>query len=1172
MSKTKTRQLLFCYLLALVASLCVNTMAQHIRGALEGTVADQNGAVLSGAKVVVKNEATSAESSATVNDRGYFNVQNLEAGTYTVTVEQSGFHKYIAKSVEVKVGAVTPLTIALQVGATEQTVEVTATSTEATVDTSRATVDGVVTTQTIENLPLNGRNFLDLAQLEPGVQVRDGGDFDPTKNQMVGVSIGGRNGRSTRIQVDGVDITDENVGTTTTNLSNESIQEFQVSRSSLDPSTDLTSSGAINIVTRSGGNQFHGSGFSYFRNESYAADLREGPAPNTPKPPFERQDFGGNFGGYFIKDRLFWHIEGERNRQNGQQFTSTPNFPAFTASFPVPLRETNIGGRLDFNVTQNLKTFYRFNHNDNIGVTGFGLTSLSAFANDNFTNWHVVGADYSTSRWTHSLRYSNLNFNNSIVDANSLAGTPDTLDPTGIPVQVSISGQLTVGPNPLAPQETFQDNNQIKYDSSVTTGNHTVRFGASYNHITEGGFASFFADAPRVSATFSTAAIAAANGFGGSGDPLNFPLTSIRLGNSLGFASEKPADNLPFGGFFDNRIAFYGQDSWKIKRNLTLNFGLRYDFDTNIVDNDLSRAPLLAQFSPTLAGKIDRPADLFAPQVGFAYDIFKDGKTVIRGGAGIFYDSNIVNNILFDRAINLPPGLGNDTPSLNAGNPILPNPGTGACLFDVTQYNSAAGNCVGGVNLLGQPLKNVIAAAQNIQAVYQQVSKSLAANFSPTVGTPLINQTLDTGNGLIYNNYKRPYSMMFNIGVEREIKPGLVLSVDYLRNRGLHFGQLINLNRNGAADTLNLATARTAIAATANNFTLSNGATPCAGRTGSRAINCVIANNGSIIDFANNGLDSGSAVDGFAFQGNNPNFRNIGVIAPVGQSLYNALSVSLRGRLGNYGPFKGTTMTVGYSFSRFDTTGADSDAGFLSGSVFNDAPTKFFGPSGLDRTHQLTFSFLTELPMRFKISSTSRFATALPQSIFLPQATSNGVGEIFFTDLNGDGTTGDPLPGTNRGSFGRGVDVTKLNQLITNFNSTVATGLTPAAQALVNAGLFTQPQLIALGATINNGQSLTLAPANQVGLDSFMNTDVRISRSFGFKERVRIEPMVEVFNLFNVANYDSPGNPLSGVLDGSIGSINGTTPLNRNNRYGLGSGSFAPGIPRALQFGIRVGF
>src|SRR5262249_12864325 len=732
MKINKVRQLFFCGLLALMGTLCASATAQHIRGALEGTITDPNGAALSGARVIVKNTATSAEVTTTANERGYFNVQNLEAGTYTVTIQQSGFNKYVAKDVNVKVGAVTPLAVALQVGAQEQIVEITATSTEAAVDTSRSTVDGVVTAKTIENLPLNGRNFLDLAQLEPGVQVRDGGDFDPTKNQMVGVSVGGRLGRSTRIQVDGVDITDENVGTTTTNLSNESIQEFQVSRSSLDPSTDLTSSGAINIITRSGGNQFHGSGFSFFRNESYAADLRtDKTQPTTEKPSFERQNFGGGLGGYIIKDRLFWHLEGERNRQNGQQFTNVPAFDGFTKNFPVPLRETNVGGRLDFNVTQNLKTFYRFNHNDNIGVTGFGLTDLAAFANSNFTNFHVVGADYATSRWTHSLRYSYLNFNNAIVDANSLAGTPISLATTGAPVQIDILNQLTVGPDPLAPQQTFQDNNQVKYDASVTTGNHTVRFGASYNHIRAGGFASFFGNGPRIRATYTDATIAAADGFGGSGDPLNFPLTSLRLGNGLGFASEKPADNLPFGGFFNNRIGLYGQDSWRIKRNITLNFGLRYVFDSNIANNDLARTPTLAQFSPDLAGKVDRPADLFAPQLGFAWDIFKDGKTVIRAGAGIFYDSNIFNNALFDRTLSLPPGLGNDTPTLSAASPILTNPGTGGCLFDITQYNSAPGNCSGGVNLLGQPLKSVIAASQNIQAVYQQVSGALAANYPP---------------------------------------------------------------------------------------------------------------------------------------------------------------------------------------------------------------------------------------------------------------------------------------------------------------------------------------------------------------------------------------------------------------------------------------------------------
>ena len=1130
---TKIKQLLFCGLLSLMAALCAGAMAQHIRGALEGTITDPNGAALSGARVIVKNNATSAEVTTTANERGYFNVQNLEAGTYTVTVQQSGFNKYVAKDVSVKVGAVTPLAVALQVGAQEQIVEITATSTEAAVDTSRSTVDGVVTAKTIENLPLNGRNFLDLAQLEPGVQVRDGGDFDPTKNQMVGVSVGGRMGRSTRIQVDGVDITDENVGTTTTNLSNESIQEFQISRSSLDPSTDLTSSGAISIVTRSGSNQFHGSGFSFFRNESYAADLRLGPTPGTEKPSFERQNFGGGLGGYIIKDRLFWRLEGERTRQNGQQFTSVPNFDGFDGNFPVPLRETNVGGRLDFNVTQNLKTFYRFNHNDNNGVTGFGLTDQAAFANANFTNFHVVGADYNTARWTHSLRYSYLNFNNAIVNANSQAGTRATLDPAGNPILLEITtGQLIVGPDAVAPQTTFQDNQQIKYDASTTTGNHTFRFGASYNHIVANGFASFFGNAPRIRSAFNDVSVAFAKANGGERDPLNFPLTSIRLGNGLGFASEKPAHNLPFGGFFNDRLGLYGQDTWKIKRNFTLNFGLRYVFDTNIANNDLARTPTLAQFSPDLAGKVDRPADLFAPQAGFAWDIFKDGKTVIRGGAGIFYDSNIINNALFDRSLSLPPGLGNDTPTLSVpAGTVLPNPATGACLFDIRQYNSTPGNCSGGVNLLGQPLKNVIAAAQNIQAVYQQVSAGLAANYPPPGVPPLFDQILDTGDVLIYNKYKRPYSIMFNIGLQREIKPGLVLSVDYVRNRSLRFGQRINLNRNGAADTLNVSAAQAAIAATANGFD------PCSGMIGSPAINCVIANGGSILDFAGNGLDAGEGViDGpgdvrAAFYGNNPNFKTMGVIAPVGQSLYNALTASLRGRLGAYGPLKGTTLTVSYSLSRFKATGGDSEAGFLTPAILNDAPTKFFGPGGLDRTHQLTFSFLTDLPLGFKVSSTTRIATALPSSVFLSTVTSNGVGEIFFTDLDGDGVTGDPLPGTNRGSFGRDVGVAKLNQLIANFNNSVASGLTPAAQALVNAGLFTKDQLIALGATINNGQAVSLAPSNQVGMDSFINTDIRISKTFGFKERVRIEPMVEIFNLFNVSIFDSPGLRTAKIFD-----------------------------------------
>jgi hypothetical protein len=145
----------------------------------------------------------------------------------------------------------------------------------------------------------------------------------------------------------------------------------------------------------------------------------------------------------------------------------------------------------------------------------------------------------------------------------------------------------------------------------------------------------------------------------------------------------------------------------------------------------------------------------------------------------------------------------------------------------------------------------------------------------------------------------------------------------------------------------------------------------------------------------------------------------------------------------------------------------------------------------------------------------------------------------------------------------------ELNNLISAFNSSVAGGFTPAGQALISSGLFTAAQLTDLGATI---QPVPLAPANAVGIDWFSNTDVRFSKVFTIGERVKIQPMVEVFNLFNFANYDAPGNRLTAFLSGAPGSINGTTPNIRSNRYGLGSGSFAPGIPRAFQFGFRVDF
>ena len=144
-------------------------------------------------------------------------------------------------------------------------------------NTVQASVQDATTSTEIDALPINGRNFLDLAQVSPGIQVQDGGNFDPTKNGFTGISVQGRSGRSTRIEVDGVDISDETVGTTTINISEDSIQEFQVAQSTLDPATSLTSTGSVNVITRSGSNEIHGSGFYLFRNDCHCRqDRRRG--------------------------------------------------------------------------------------------------------------------------------------------------------------------------------------------------------------------------------------------------------------------------------------------------------------------------------------------------------------------------------------------------------------------------------------------------------------------------------------------------------------------------------------------------------------------------------------------------------------------------------------------------------------------------------------------------------------------------------------------------------------------------------------------------------------------------------------------------------------------------------------------------------------------------------
>src|SRR5579862_1586392 len=581
----------------LLASLSLFAQTTISTGSIQGTVTDPSGAVVGGARVTITNKATAQSTATTTSSSGTYASGALIPGDYVVKIEARGF-KTVQMPMTVEVNTTSSGNAKLPLGEAAETVEVEGAA--VAVNTEQATVQGVLTAQQIENLPINGRNFLDLAQLEPGVQIQDGGTFDPTKNGYSSVSFGGRFGRTARIEVDGVDISDENVGTTTQNIPVGAIQESSLQQSSLDLSTELTSSGSVNVTTKSGTNAIHGEAFYYFRDQSMNAAL-----PGDSTNPFQRNQFGGDIGGPIIKDKLFFFIDAERTKQDLiDPVIPGGSFVTDTGNFDSPFRETETIGRLDYQASK-YKVFYRFTFNQNRSVLPFIPNSFQPFANADHARDHVVGLDFNTGSLTNSIRFGYTKFQNGIKDA--VTGT-SIFDPAP-GIELAIGGDpfcLTAGLDPfcsginfLAPQITVQSDHQIKYDGSKLYKNHIFRFGVGYNHIHGGGLAAFLALAPAVnspalSAGASLPCVTAGNCpfAGGNNNPLNYPADSVTFGNGIGFSSSEPAFGFPAGGLGpDDRFSWYIGDAWKARPNLTITAGLRYVRDTGRSDSGLGPLP-----------------------------------------------------------------------------------------------------------------------------------------------------------------------------------------------------------------------------------------------------------------------------------------------------------------------------------------------------------------------------------------------------------------------------------------------------------------------------------------------------------------------------------------------------------------------------------------------------
>lgn len=1181
-------------LLVLFLSRPVSAQTTVATGSIVGSVTDPSGALMAGASVTITSIANGQIIHVTTNPSGAFNSGALIPGVYRASISNPGFTS-IEVQTTVLVGNTSTVNATLKVGAAKQIFEVQDTTLQ--VNTEQATVQGVLNEQQIENLPINGRNFLDLAQLEPGVQIQDAGNFGFAKDGFSSISFGGRFGRTARIEVDGIDVSDEIFGSTTTNIPASAIQEFQLSQSSMDLSTELTTSGAVNVTTRSGSNTLNGEAFSLFRDSSLAAAL---PAPLGLSEPFQRSQFGGRIGGPILKDRLFYFLDAEHTLQHQQApvLVGAP-FDQFSGSFSSPFHEDNLMGKADYQLTPAIRTFYRFSYFQDL-FTANGGSGFSVYTGKNITRNHIGGFDFGTGNFSHSIRVGYLKTERNVRDAT----TGSTLPLANYPLNLNVGG-FSTGPNGLPPEVIRQRDFQFKYDGSFTRGRHILRYGVNLNRIAAAGFVPIGSLAPSLNTnvgaeeeTFAetgTFTCIATNGatVTGANCPLNYPVELVGLSNGLGYVTPFPGLGLPAGSIPYKRFAAYFGASSKWKRNFTVSYGVRYAREPGRSDSSFSPISELNQALPGLGDPVRQPNFNVAPQLGFAWDPSGKGKTSIRGGIGLFFENVLTIVAPQDPTFRSPFGNvflqlptacgGTDLPTPVA---ILNGPPLQPAFCSLTVDNVQTSNPVAIGAVSGQ-----VAA---FQKQYQADSAFDLNAPNPNYVGSLLDHGLGSFGGMYDPNYHTPRSLEINIGLQREIDHGIVFSADFVRNVQTRYFLGIDENHTGDVRYFSKAAAQEAIAATLTQCgvrSIQSGIdAPCP--SGNFVDGDLNPRSLVMADFAGNGLTSSgdfgavcsfpSAVNvgsnyGCAFPGINPNAPPLWFFNAVGRSVYNGLQTKLVQNLEK--PFRGLralNLQISYALSRFENAGgsgsaqlanADQDVGVNALDLIK--PNRFSGPSVLDRTHQLSIGGYADLPAGLQFSIISHFWSPLTASLTIPN-TNSGPGEIFRTDFTGDGTVQDLLPGTHVGSFDRGINASNINTVITSYNNKYANQPTPAGEVLISNGLFTLNQLQQLDAV---APAVPLAPPGQVNLSWMRALDVKLTWARQIRERLFIEPSVAFYNLPNFSNFDLPGRALNGLLTGSAGQINGTTPVGHNvDRVGVGTGVYSLGAPRQLEFCLRITF
>jgi hypothetical protein len=699
---------------------------QPAAATLSGRVVDPQGAVIANVSIAATQKATGIKRETVSNDEGLFAITNLPPGDYEVKVIALGFAARTYSDVTLRVGQNLTLDVALEVGAVIAD-DFTSAGPDL-INRNSAVVDGVITRRAIEGLPLNGRNFLELALLVPGNSLAP--NFDPTKTNTVLISSAGQLGRGGSVTIDGADNNDDVVGGSLQNISQEAVQEFQIATNRFSAELGRSGSSVINVVTKSGTNEFHGSASFYARDRR----LQGLPATfdrSNPEPPFDRQQYAFALGGPIKRDEVWWFGAFEYRNQDGAVLVGERDTATRTIrrSFALaPLNDLLATGRGDWRASDEDQLGFRYSleRADDVAastlIRAIGSASQRQAGRNRFQSFLTNWTRSISPRALNSFSFSVNNFINR------------TLPVTAVP-QLTFPS-LQDGASFRVPQQTRQNRLQLSDTFSLVRGAHTLHMGGEMQRV-DADFDLGVFQQGRIELVQDFPAFDH-NGDGGIDD--NDLLFAVTL------RSATPDRALVIPDADNNYFAFFIQDDWRVTRQLTLNLGLRYELDTD-VKNVSRTGELNPLILPFLSGERRRDKNNFGPRVGFNWAT-ADGRTSVHGGYGIYYDRvtleiQSLERGLDGRALALEVRAGNVfflDPETGRFPPIAPtisNPFTGFIL---------PGAGAGGINIIDNGLQNPMVQQMNL-GLQREIARDFVvrADYLHNFGTHfIIGRTIGT--------------------------------------------------------------------------------------------------------------------------------------------------------------------------------------------------------------------------------------------------------------------------------------------------------------------------------------------------------------------------------------------------------------------------------------------